>query len=166
MRRISDTQPKKHREREKDEDEGSRSKQDGILEMIRQENARTKDLKLGYPPTERLIAAKRYADQLRAEAANKRVMAPIPNMTWQERGPNNVGGRTRSILVDKNDLTNKTVWVAGVGGGLWKTTDITAIAPTWTSIDDYFSNIAISTDRKSTRLNSSHPSISRMPSSA
>lgn len=45
---------------------------------------------------------------------------------WNERGPNNIGGRTRAIMVDPNDPTGKTVWAGSVSGGLWKTTDITA----------------------------------------
>jgi hypothetical protein len=42
------------------------------------------------------------------------------NMAWQELGPNNVGGRTRAFLIDKD---NSDVCFAGsVSGGLWKTT--------------------------------------------
>lgn len=43
---------------------------------------------------------------------------------WSERGPNNVGGRTRAIMIDPNDPTGKTIWAGSVSGGLWKTTDI------------------------------------------
>ena len=32
---------------------------------------------------------------------------------WIERGPNNVGGRTRAILFDPNDATNKRVFAGG-----------------------------------------------------
>lgn len=46
---------------------------------------------------------------------------------WTERGPVNVGGRTRTIMVDPNDPTGKTVWAGSVSGGLWKTTDIDAV---------------------------------------
>ncbi len=30
---------------------------------------------------------------------------PIPGVTWQERGPNNVGGRSRALMFDPNDPT-------------------------------------------------------------
>jgi hypothetical protein len=63
---------------------------------------------------------------------------------WVERGPNNVGGRTRAIMVDPNDTTRKTLWAAGVDGGLWKTTDITAASPNWTTTNAFFANMAIS----------------------
>ncbi|HHM02780.1 MAG TPA: T9SS type A sorting domain-containing protein [Caldithrix abyssi] len=44
-------------------------------------------------------------------------------MTFVERGPSNVPGRTRGLLVDAGDPSNNT-WLAGtVGGGIWKTTD-------------------------------------------
>jgi len=42
-------------------------------------------------------------------------------LTWTERGPNNVGGRTRAFAID---VTSPTTLLAGsVGGGLWKSTD-------------------------------------------
>ena len=46
---------------------------------------------------------------------------------WSERGPANVGGRTRTIMVDPNDPSGKTVWAGSIAGGLWKTTDIDAV---------------------------------------
>lgn len=45
-------------------------------------------------------------------------------ITWTERGPANVGGRTRTIMVDPNDPTKTNVWAASVSGGLWKTSNI------------------------------------------
>ena len=41
-------------------------------------------------------------------------------MNWEYVGPDNVGGRTRAIMVDNRD--NKTLWAGGVAGGLWKST--------------------------------------------
>jgi photosystem II stability/assembly factor-like uncharacterized protein len=43
------------------------------------------------------------------------------NMVWVERGPGNIGGRSRAIVLHPND-TN-IWWVGAVGGGIWKTTD-------------------------------------------
>lgn len=44
-------------------------------------------------------------------------------ITWTERGPANVPGRTRALVVLPDDATHNT-WLAGsVGGGIWKTTD-------------------------------------------
>ncbi len=41
-------------------------------------------------------------------------------ITWRELGPSNVGGRTRAILVDKNN--SNLLYAGGVSGGLWKST--------------------------------------------
>ncbi len=42
-------------------------------------------------------------------------------LNWVERGPGNVGGRTRALLVDPDDPTMHTWWAGSVSGGLWKT---------------------------------------------
>jgi hypothetical protein len=121
--------------------------QDRMDLAMKQEFELTKDPATNTVPKERLIAAMTYAEQLRSEAAQKgnNTKSAIPGITWTERGPNNVGGRTRAIMIDPNDGTKRTVWAAGVGGGLWKTTDITVSNPAWTAINDFFSNIAITT---------------------
>lgn len=41
-------------------------------------------------------------------------------LEWKEMGPNNVGGRVRAILVDKDSVN--IVYAGGVAGGLWKST--------------------------------------------
>ena len=57
----------------------------------------------------------------RASARRKvRLRTPLP---WIERGPANVGGRTRGLLVDPADPTHQTWYAGSVGGGVWKTED-------------------------------------------
>lgn len=63
---------------------------------------------------------------------------------WSDRGPNNVGGRTRVILFDPNDLTNKRVFAGGVSGGLWINNDITDSNSTWAQVSGVPSNMNIS----------------------
>lgn len=47
----------------------------------------------------------------------------LASFDWQERGPGNVPGRTRGLLVLDGD-SDKATWLAGsAGGGIWKTTD-------------------------------------------
>ena len=50
-------------------------------------------------------------------------------LPWVERGPGNVSGRTRAVIVDQSDPAGNTWWAASIGGGVWKTTDAGA---TWT----------------------------------
>ena len=49
----------------------------------------------------------------------------IQSLTWTERGPNNIGGRTRALGIDVRTGTspNITIIAGGVSGGIWKSTD-------------------------------------------
>ncbi len=63
-------------------------------------------------------------------------------LDWVERGPGNVPGRTRAIVVDPRDSSGET-WLAGsVSGGIWKTIDG---GDNWISMTDDFPQLAIST---------------------
>ena len=61
--------------------------------------------------------------------------------TFIERGPFNVPGRTRPILVDVSDPTGNTWYAGSTGGGVWKTTDESV---TWDEISNGMESIAIS----------------------
>lgn len=114
---------------------------DGPAMYARYEFEMTKDVALGYVPRERLAQALEYTQMLQETA----VRGAIPDVVWTERGPNNVSGRTRAVLFDPNDPTGKAVFAGGVGGGLWKTNDITAAQPVWVALDELMANLAIST---------------------
>lgn len=101
----------------------------------------TMDPETGEIPKERLLKAFEYKEQLLNKVKGK---AAISGVNWVERGPRNCGGRTRAILIDLNDPTQKTIWAGSVSGGLWKTTDITQAAPNWVNQNDFFDNMAIS----------------------
>ncbi|MGB5418266.1 PA domain-containing protein, partial [Algibacter sp.] len=53
---------------------------------------------------------------------------------WIDRGPNNVGGRTRAVMFDPNDATDNTVFAGGVAGGLWKNTNISSPNSEWVRV--------------------------------
>lgn len=130
---------------------------DGPELAAKYEFNRTKDPATGRVPRERLIAAMDQTRQSKQAAMNN--PNRIEALAWQERGPNSdaigpssgnpransgvASGRIRAIMVDSSDATHKTVFVGGVDGGLWKTTDITASPATWTIVNDYLSNLAI-----------------------
>lgn len=59
---------------------------------------------------------------------------------WSNLGPNNQGGRTRSILIDPGNPN--TMYAGGVAGGVWKSTDGGA---NWAALTDQMANIAITT---------------------
>ncbi|MCB0588430.1 MAG: hypothetical protein KDD06_24265, partial [Phaeodactylibacter sp.] len=105
---------------------------------MEQDYLMTMDPALGRVPRERLMRANEQVERL------LELRGPIAGVSWQERGPSNVGGRTRALMFDPNDATHKKVWAGGVSGGLWFTNDITASNITWTHVDDFWDNIAIS----------------------
>lgn len=104
-------------------------------QALHQEFLMTRDPRLDIVPRERLDAARAQLNILSA--------ARVAALGWEERGPNNVGGRTRAILVDSRDVTGNTVFAGSVGGGLFKTTNFTAGVPTWTPVNDFLPNLAI-----------------------
>lgn len=57
---------------------------------------------------------------------------------WIERGPTNVGGRTRSLLIDPQ---NRDHLLAGaVSGGIWRSSDR---GQSWAMVDDWLPSLAI-----------------------
>lgn len=59
---------------------------------------------------------------------------------WTAIGPGNIGGRTRTIVIDPTDPN--TMYAAGVTGGIWKSINAGA---SWAAADDLLPNLAIST---------------------
>lgn len=106
------------------------------------EFAMTADPKLGYPPVSRKLDA--YY-QIKKILQHKQRQKAIAGVNWIERGPNNYAGRTRAIMFDPNDATAKKVWAGSIGGGLWVNNDVTKLNSTWTPVNDFLPNIAIST---------------------
>lgn len=115
-------------------------KEERIMLRDLQEIEMTKDPALGYVPYERMESARRYTEKL-IEEDNYR--GAISGVSFTNYGPTNQGGRTRAIMFDPNDATNKRVFSGGVSGGIWKTEDITSAATSWTVVHE-MGNIAIS----------------------
>ena len=55
-------------------------------------------------------------------------------MKWIERGPGNVGGRTKGMMFDPNDSSSETAYAGGVSGGLFKNTNISNPQSPWIHI--------------------------------
>lgn len=126
-----------HQDTEKKE-EGF-SKRDGAGKAIQQEFIMTQDPALGYIPKERLISAIQYQNDLIASRQFRTQQA----ITWQERGPNNIAGRTRAVFIDSRDGTGNTVYAASVSGGIWKANSFKSATPTWTPLAENMGSIAV-----------------------
>ena len=100
----------------------------------------TMDPATGKPQPERLFSLQ---ESLRSKGIANKVPGSASWNNWEERGPNNVGGRTRAIMFDPNDVTNKRVFAGGVSGGLWVNNDIADENSSW-SLVDMPQNLAIS----------------------
>lgn len=113
---------------------------DTLRWQAEEEIRKTQDPNLKRVPYERLDEARAQLTA-RQQAANK---TGISGVTWQERGPTNVGGPTRAVMFDLNDPTRKKAWAGSVGGGLWYTNDITSADSSWYSVGDSWENLNIS----------------------
>lgn len=82
--------------------------------------------------------------RLKDKTIAQRMPGDAADNAWVDRGPNNVGGRTRVVLFDPNDTENKKVYAGGVSGGLWVNDDITNSASPWTQVSGVPGNMNIS----------------------
>ncbi|WP_036825339.1 T9SS type A sorting domain-containing protein [Polaribacter sp. Hel1_85] len=73
-------------------------------------------------------------EKLTSEKTLSRTPGDETDNPWIERGPNNVGGRTRALLFDPNDVSGKRVFAGGVSGGLWVNDDITDADSAWQQV--------------------------------
>ena len=91
---------------------------------------------LGRPTPENIATLR---NKLATERKNSLLLGRVPgdavDNSWVERGPTNVGGRTRAIMFDPNDSTGETVFAGGVSGGLWKNTAISNANSAWTRVN-------------------------------
>ncbi|MBL7871421.1 MAG: T9SS type A sorting domain-containing protein [Cyclobacteriaceae bacterium] len=90
--------------------------------------------KLGFRMRE-LEQARSYAHRQRSSSRTQSNGV----LEWVERGPANVPGRTRAIVVDPDDATKKTWYAGSAGGGVWKT--ITG-GNNWTLLTPDLTNLA------------------------
>lgn len=64
--------------------------------------------------------------------------ANLTSDDWTELGPNNVGGRTRSLVIHPTQ-TNR-MWAGSVSGGIWYSSNSGA---GWAPVDDFMPNLAV-----------------------
>ncbi|MEO6594834.1 MAG: hypothetical protein ABIP94_08790 [Planctomycetota bacterium] len=64
--------------------------------------------------------------------------AGIGRYGWVERGPSNIGGRTRSLVIDPGNPNR--MWAGSVGGGVWHSTNA---GTSWSPVNDQLGNLAV-----------------------
>ena len=74
---------------------------------------------------------------LQARAQADGMSGKMASLTWENLGPDNGGGRTRALLVDRTN--SSIVYAASVSGGIFKTTNGGA---TWNPVSDPSHNLA------------------------
>ena len=89
-----------------------------------QRELRTREGALGPEYSENQV----LEEYLKAKARMKRSRSRGDDLNFVERGPGNVAGRTRSLIIDPDDASGLS-WLAGsASGGIWKTTDFRYMA--------------------------------------
>ncbi len=89
-----------------------------------------------YPINYKFEELKKAKDRLEL---NGKTSSTLP---WMERGPGNVAGRARGLIVDPDDAAGNTWYVGSVGGGIWKTTNA---GSEWNNLTPNLPNLAVST---------------------
>ena len=92
------------------------------------------DPETGRPSVEKLQALRIQLEQEQRNGILQRTPGDGIDNSWIERGPTNVGGRTRALMFDPNDPTYETVFAGGVSGGLWKNANISNPNSIWTKV--------------------------------
>ena len=132
--------PFNQRERMSPEDHKAIPKQDRPDLAWEQNYLATMDPSTMKPEPQRLDAVYQLIDAMQSQLIGTPGSSAAP---WQERGPDNVGGRTRAIMWDPNSSSGNRVWAGGVTGGLWYNNNITSASSPWVQVSSAWDNLAI-----------------------
>jgi hypothetical protein len=131
------------KENEEFENEEEDETRDAPEKAVEQDFERTKDPALNRPTPEVLPGVMLNSAIQSFSGALLGLPGAGASTSWVQRGPTNVGGRTRALAWDPNDLSGKKVWAGGVTGGLWYNNDITDANSSWVNVGDVWSNLAV-----------------------
>ena len=95
-----------------------------------------------YPPGHKL------REFQKAVQMNAKRGVSYATLNWVERGPGNVGGRSRAIVADPTDPDFNTWYIASVGGGVWKAQRSLQFGLEeieWTPLTDHLPSLAATT---------------------
>lgn len=105
-----------------------KAKNERLADLAEMEAEMLRDPRTGDIPTNTLHRVRRSLRQSADMSRN--------DIEWIARGPGDIGGRTRTVLVDARDSTGNTLWVGSVSGGLWRCENA-LVDPQWTRVDAY-----------------------------
>ncbi|OAI41772.1 hypothetical protein AYO41_01415 [Verrucomicrobia bacterium SCGC AG-212-E04] len=91
-------------------------------------------------------------EQARATPLNSRLLPAFNRITnrvetnsldpngWTWKGPGNIGGRTRSLVIHPTQTSR--MWAGSVGGGIWYSSNG---GTSWAPVNDFMANLSVST---------------------
>lgn len=140
---TSDWKPNQPEQYRKKKEEVKRfDKPDEFIKAFRDMRIRDGKTKSDYPQNYKLAEMRRFGiipkdGEIRTSAPRMGKVGATLN--WIERGPGNVPGRTRGLIVDPDDATGATWFAGSVGGGVWKTTNS---GTSWVPLTEGLPNLA------------------------
>jgi hypothetical protein len=110
-------------EEEEDEDRTNPGYQEQLLMMLQDPATGVIPEDMGFREREFVRSLPSRGDRVREQGKNKSTAElEASNLTWQARGPLNIGGRTRTVAIDVSN--ENVILAAGVGGGgIWRSTN-------------------------------------------
>ncbi|HPT31757.1 MAG TPA: hypothetical protein PLW67_07950, partial [Prolixibacteraceae bacterium] len=80
-----------------------------------------------------------FTELKKAQVAASALRKAQVRLNWVERGPANIGGRTRGLIIDPADKSGNTWFAGSAGGGIWKTYDG---GQSWRNLTPGFPNLS------------------------
>lgn len=108
--------PKKIKKKKKTPEERALFQEARVLDEFN----RLQDPNLGVIPKSEKTKELSSAKIAKQRTLTQKVLA---SNSYINRGPSNLGGRTRTIVVDRSDATGNTILAGGVSGGVFRTTN-------------------------------------------
>ncbi len=87
------------------------------------------------------VIAPEYLNKVQNQLKEFKGSRSFVTLGWRQLGPDNFGGRTRAIMFDNQDQSAKTLYAAGVSGGIWKSENV---GVSWQKINNESYNLNVS----------------------
>ena len=115
---------------------------DGFAQFHRAIRTRSGANAPGYPANYRMAELEKAWRRIGINGIASKYRVPQRQLPWVERGPGNVAGRARAILIDPTDPTLQSWFVGSASGGVWFTSNS---GRTWEELTAGLPNLAMTT---------------------